>query len=290
MTQITQLYRYPVKSFAGERLEQTELAERGIPGDRAWCLRDATGTVGAKKFPQLMSAQARLLEPATTDRVSPPVEITLPDGQMLLTTDTDAGTLLSAFTEQPIAIWPLVDATNLAHYRRAQAVNTQPTEESEAQLRAVFARLDDEPLPDFSLFPPDVFEFETAPGTYFDAFPLLIMSNAALELLSKSAPEQDFDVRRFRPNIMVETKASGFIENEWIGKDCQIGEAIVHIEMACPRCIMTTHPVAHLPKDPRIMRSLVKHNDGNLGVYASIVRPGRIRCGDTLEPITAASY
>ena len=290
MTRVTQLYRYPVKSFGGEPIEEAELGLSGFPGDRSWCLRDSTGTVGAKKFPQLMSAQTRLTEPATSDRPSPPAEITLPNKQPFLTTDSNADALLSEFTTQSVSLWPLVDATNLAHYRRAQAVavdltDAQAAQETEAQLRAVFARLENEPLPDFSLFPPDVFEFETAPGTYFDAFPILILSSAAIATLAESAPEQDFDIRRFRPNIMVDTDDSGFAENQWIGQDCQIGDAILHIEMACPRCIMTTHAVEDLPKDPRIMRSLVTLNEGNLGVYASIKRPGRIRCGDKLEPI-----
>ena len=285
MTTISNLYRYPIKSFGGEAIDSAQLNEWGIPGDRSWSLRDSNGTVGAKKFPQLMSAHARLLEPATDERRSPLTEITLPNEQRFLTSDENASELLSAFTEQPVSLWPLVDADNLDHYRRASANQDISAQDMEAQLRAVFARQDHEPLPDLSLFPPGVFEYETPPGTYFDAFPLLILSVAALNALSATDADRDFDIRRFRPNILVDTAEQGFVENQWIGKECRIGDAVLHIDMACPRCIMTTHPIQSLPKDPRIMRSLVQHNEGNLGVYASIVRPGRISCGDTLEPM-----
>jgi len=285
MATIRHLYRYPIKSFGGETIDSAHLNERGIPGDRSWSLRDSQGTVGAKKFPQLMSAHARLLEPATDERPSPLTEIMLPNEQRLLTSDANASDVLSEFTEKPVSLWPLVNAENLDHYRRATVGQDIAPQVMEAQLRAVFARQDHEPLPDLSLFPPGVFEYETPPGTYFDAFPLLILSVSALNAMAATDPEREFDVRRFRPNILVDTVEEGFVENQWIGKDCQIGNAVLHIEMACPRCIMTTHPIQSLPKDPRIMRSLVQHNEGNLGVYASIVRPGRISRGDTLEPM-----
>ncbi len=284
MTKIAQLFRYPVKSLLGETLTEATLSTTGIPGDRAWAVRDAKGTKGGKKFPQLMSARARLLGTPSTHNPSPPVVIELPDGRSAASTSNGMNPLLSDYLDAPVTLWPIVDAANLAHYRR-QAMSGEPSAQ-EAALRAVFGRLAHEPLPDFSQFPAELIEHESPPGTYFDAYPLLLLSRASLDSLARLAPASNYDVQRFRPNILLDELAGDFPENQWVGNLCQIGEVELRIEMACPRCIMTTHAFGELPKDPRIMRALVAHNNGNLGVYASIVRGGKIKPGDavTIRP------
>ena len=91
------------------------------------------------------------------------------------------------------------------------------------------------------------------------------------------------DVRRFRPNLLVDTEEAGrFPEQAWIGRRIRIGEAVLAIQSTIIRCVMTTHGFADLPKDPGIMRTLVAQADGNLGVYATLEEPGAVRCGDAL--------
>ena len=154
----------------------------------------------------------------------------------------------------------------------------------EAEFRRIFARTPDEPLPDVSRFPDFLREFESPPGTYFDAFPLLLMSRSSLETMASRAPGHAFDVRRFRPNLVVDVDSEAdFPELDWIGRTIRIGEAELTIEMECPRCVMTTHGFDDLPKDPGIMRALVGHADGNLGVYASVRTPGSVSVGDEIE-------
>ena len=179
-----------------------------------------------------------------------------------------------------MSLWPLLSADQLEHYRRPP--NPENFDQM-AYFRALFARTDDEPLPDLSAFPEELFIYESSPGTYFDAFPLLIMTTASLNAMAAATAESNFDVRRFRPNIILDTDADGFVENSWVGKRLQLGSAILQINAICPRCVMTTHGFADLPKDPRVMRHLVQQNEGNLGVYASIEQSGEIKLGDQVE-------
>jgi MOSC domain-containing protein YiiM len=46
---------------------------------------------------------------------------------------------------------------------------------------------------------------------------------------------------------------------------------------------MTTLAQADLPHDPAILRAAVRHNSGNVGVYASVAQGGVVRQGDTVR-------
>jgi uncharacterized protein YcbX len=132
------------------------------------------------------------------------------------------------------------------------------------------------------VFPPDLFAYESPPGTYFDAFPLLLLTSASLRRLQEAAPASRVDIRRFRPNFLIETPEEGFVELAWAGKRLRLGGALVEARIACPRCVMITHGFADLPRDPGLMRSVVRHAGGSLGVYASVVEPGPVRVGDAV--------
>ncbi len=91
------------------------------------------------------------------------------------------------------------------------------------------------------------------------------------------------DVRRFRPNLLIDVDDSAaFPEQAWIGRRVRVGSAVLAVKSTCIRCAMTTHGFADLPKDPRVMRTLVREADGNLGVYAMLDEPGEVRTGDPL--------
>ena len=64
-----------------------------------------------------------------------------------------------------------------------------------------------------------------------------------------------------------------------------MGSTELEITLDCPRCVMTTHGFGDLPKDPGIMRTLVRENNGELGVYATVTTPGTVKAGDPVSLI-----
>ncbi len=67
---VLELWRYPIKSIGGERLDRADVGEHGIVGDRGWGLVDeATGNVlTARREPRLLMATCRVVDgaPVTT--------------------------------------------------------------------------------------------------------------------------------------------------------------------------------------------------------------------------------
>lgn len=277
---VKEIWRYPVKSMGGETLDEVELGAGGIPGDRAWAVRDEeVGAIrGAKKLPGLMKLSASYPEPPAAGQAGA-AEIRFPDGRTFRADGPEAADAVSDFLDREITLWPLQPLDKLEHYRRGAPDH----EDLETELRSIFGLLPDEPLPDLSVFPPEILEYESPPGTYFDAFPLLLVTGASLARLAALTPESKIDVRRFRPNFLVDAGGDGFVEAAWVGKKLRVGEAEVEITTDCPRCSMTTQPFDDLPRDPTIMRTLVRENDQKLGVYATVSKSGRVRAGDAVE-------
>jgi len=282
VARIKEIFRYPVKSMAGESLAAVELGSGGIPGDRCWAVRDEVrgGIRGAKKIPDLMRFAATFPEPPRASGSSP-AEIVFPDGTRAATGAADINQRLSSALGQSVTLWPLLPPDALEHYRRGAPSH----DDLEQELRAVFGRTPDEPLPDLAIFPPETFEFESPPGTYFDVFPLLLLSDSSLQTMQRSTPGSEFATRRFRPNFLLGdvTSDDPFPELAWRGKRLRIGAATVRVTIECPRCVMVTLAQEGLAKDPTVMRALVREAGGNLGVYASVEEPGPVRIGDRVE-------
>src|SRR6266851_10436330 len=116
---VRELWRYPVKSMGGERLQASVLTARGIPGDRGWALRDEkSGEVrGAKKMPALMGCAAGYVE-EPTGRAIPPTRIRFPDGASVLRTNPAANDLLSKLLGHAVTIWPRQPPERREFYRR----------------------------------------------------------------------------------------------------------------------------------------------------------------------------
>jgi len=280
---VIELWRYPVKSMGGESLAIGHLGALGMPGDRGWALRDeAAGEIrGAKKMPILMRCRARYDREPVAGEAPPPVTMTLPDGAVLHSAEPDVAGRLSALTGRNVSLWPLQPPERREHYRRGLPDHA----DMETELRDIFGRLPEEPLPDLSTLPPEIFEYTSPLGTYFDAFPLHLLTTASLCALEAKTPGSRFDVRRFRPNVLIDSGdgVEGLVEIGWSGKRLRIGAATLSITMPAMRCSMTTHAVAELPKDTAVLRTIVRDADQNLGVYATVEHGGAVRVGDSVE-------
>lgn len=279
---VKEIWRYPVKSMGGEKLPRASVRALGIPGDRGWALRDEkAGEIrGAKKLYQLMLCSAKYLkEPSETE--IPDAEIQLPDGSRMNASGAETASRLSELVGRQVTIWPRQPATAHEHYRRAAPDNPDMT----VELREIFGRLEDEPLPDLGQFPPEILRFTSPLGTYFDAFPFHVVTTASLQALSQKNPSAKFDVRRFRPNLLIETigEISGLAEAKWSGRTIRIGKARIKLEMPTVRCVMTTLPTNDLPKDPSVLRTIVHDANQNVGSYSTISQAGEISVGDEVS-------
>jgi uncharacterized protein YcbX len=263
---VVAIWRYPVKSMLGEELNATVVTDRGLLGDRSLALVDAeTGKVASAKdprrWPNLFEFRAAFLEPPV-DVVSsplPPVRITLPDGATLSTSDDEIEARLSAAVGRSVRLArsPFAGATGEGYV------------------------LDVDWLPQRD----QVFEIPIPPGTFFDCALVHLVTTATLDRLRAQAPSSRFEVRRFRPNLVIQTPegSHGFTENDWIGHTLELGGVRLRIDRPTERCVMTTLPQSDLPKDPSVLRAAVRENEGNVGVYATVEQAGWVRRGDAVE-------
>ncbi len=303
---VKQIWRYAVKSMSGEQLESCRVGTLGIPAERGWAIRDETTgeTTNGKHIPLLMQCEALYREPPAGDAI-PHVVMRFPNGVELTSDLSDINARLSEELGRSVSLWPRQPASNLDFYRRKSKLARAfgrlarfsafraaiPTLTSfgkaHEDLREAFSREPGEPIPDISTLPPEVLEFQSPPGTYFDAFPIHALTTASLDMMRQFNSSATWDVRRFRPNFVIETESQikGLIESEWAGRTVRLGNVEIRCEIPAVRCGMTIQAQKGLPKDPGILRSIVKDAGQNLGVYASVVTAGEVRVGDAVEVV-----
>ena len=271
---VTELWRYPVKSMLGERIDSTDIGKHGVVGDRSFALIDTeTGKVCSAKRHDLWGGlfrfHARLERPGLAT-------MTFPDGSEH-TTD-EAG---------------IDDALSDVLGRRVHLSSTAPE-------GAVIEEIWDDAKGDQMYGPAsgeaegqtviDVTASLAAPGDFFDLCAIHLITTNSIEAFAGLEQGSTFDVRRFRPNILVEVgDQDGFVENEW--KVIRIGDLELRTLMPVPRCVMTTLEQEDLPRDPNILRSAARHNMldtkvvGQMpcaGLYLSVANGSTVTVGDTV--------
>jgi uncharacterized protein YcbX len=73
---------------------------------------------------------------------------------------------------------------------------------------------------------------------------------------------------------------AGFVEDGWVGRTIGVGDTVrLRVTGRCPRCVMTVHAQADLPKDAEVLRAAARFNAVSVGVYAEVETPGPVRVG-----------
>ncbi len=282
---VARLWRFPVKSMMGEQLEQGEFTEKGLLGDRAYALIDEdTGKVVSAKstrlYPDLLNCRAVFVDTPRCGHELPPVRIDLPNGRSVTSDADDVDRVLSSFFKRNITLSKAAPEgfTIDMHHPDVEGLGTGHRDTIvEQKLGSAFFAEMGLPSP-----------FST--GSFLDLFPVTVLTTSTLDKLNQLQSQSRFDERRFRMNLIVETEEPGFVENNWVGSEVGIGDALrLNVALPDPRCVMTTLAQDDLPKDTSILRAMVQHNSIDIGesnpmpcagVYAVVTETGTVRTGD----------
>lgn len=259
---IRNLYYYPVKSLAGVATDKLELDRFGPAGDRRWMIVDDEGRfVTQRKYPAL----ARITPQLSTDglwlaipgqgRVE--VRVTREERSVTVWRDqvdgallaaSDASEALSGFLGKAVSLVYMPEAvTRPAHHESLQAIH---------------------------------------PVSFADGFPFLVTSQASLDDLNRRL-SWAADMRRFRPNVVVEGAARPWDEDHW--QSAELGEVPVALAKPCSRCIMTTVDpdtgTRSVDGEPLRTLSRFRRTDGGVifGVNGVHLQTGTLRVGDPVR-------
>jgi uncharacterized protein YcbX len=263
---VVSLWRYPVKSMLGEELNSSYITERGLVGDRVYAVIDRqTSKVASAKNPRkwgkLFDFRSLFIDQPQVVENIPPVRITLPDGSNISSDQNDIDSSLSKVFDREVS---LIKASS---FEKPSYEEYWPDIDGLAQRKKVT----DEAMPS---------------KTFFDIAVIHLLTTT-INRLRELYPEGRFEVRRFRPNIVIDSESgekNDFIENSWVGKKITIGEDIViTVTGPCTRCVMISLPQGDLPQDLGILRTVARYNQVNVGVYASVHHGGTIHRGDPIR-------
>ncbi|MFB1293923.1 MOSC domain-containing protein [Mycobacterium sp. pW049] len=287
---IAQLWRFPVKSMGGSRVDRVRIERRGVHADRLWAVRDIERgvTASARRVPALLNCTARYaVEPAVDAGPGnvPGVVVTFPDGRDLASDDPEIHDALSELVGRPMRLVALPPVGDTSQHR--MTVSDSLANFRASQVRKDFGLGETEALPDTSVFSTKdivtLARFSTPPGAFHDLSPVHLMTTASLRDLAPG--DHEYDVRRFRPNVLVEAGETTrqFPETAWVGGDLDVGSARLHVTIPTIRCVVPTRPQPDVELDKGITRQLAERTNRFLGVYADVTNAGMVSVGDEVR-------
>lgn len=287
---VSQLWRFPVKSMGGSQVDQVRIDRRGVHADRLWAVRDVEkgATASARRVPALLGCSARYVTEPGADAGpgnAPGVVITFPDGRELASDGAAVHIALSELIGREMRLTALPPHDDTSQHR--MSMHDSLANFSQEMVRQDFGLADAEELPDTSIFSTrqivTLARYSTPPGTFVDLSPVHVLSTASLRDLA--ADGTPYDVRRFRPNVLVDVDGPDreFPESAWVGGDVTLGKAVLHVTNPTIRCVVPTRPQPDLDLDRALTRRLAERSNRFLGVYADVRTPGVVRVGDDVS-------
>jgi uncharacterized protein len=296
--EVAELWRYPVKSLGGVRVDQTHIGPRGALGDRLWAVRDLERdvTASARRLPLLLGATARYVGSVPPDAGPgnvPEIEIDFPDGTVLSSNDGEVHAKLSELAGHEVRLTALPPDNDTSLHRLR--LHNQTDAVSSASLRAAFGIADGEKLPDIAMFPLAVLltlgRYSTPPGTFVDLAPVHVLTTTSLATIGADVGDE-IDVRRFRPNVLVALNDPDeeLPESKWVGARATLGDVVLEVTAQTVRCVVPSRAQPGLAADGRVTRAVAGRAQRCLGVYCNVGQPGTVRVGDrvTARAITAS--
>lgn len=269
---INGIWRYPIKSMMGDEVQVAEVTARGLAGDRAYAFVDQASnrTAAVRTWASgFMSYRANFVEEPRAGQRAPAVRITSPGGETLMTSQPDIDERLSAGFDRPLSLTSYAPSGLL-------------TEFPAGTFAGAASELTEAPL---ATGAPE--------GTFFDLACIHLVATSTIDHLKSLYPQGEVDVRRFRPNMVVQTEGEPFVENTWAGRRVAIGNQVVlKVTIPCPRCVNITLAQDGLSRAPQLLRGIAQRNMVDLGdfgalpcvgVYADVLEPGLIKQGDTIR-------
>jgi uncharacterized protein YcbX len=259
-----------VKSMGGELLESCDIDSGGIVGDHSFAVVDADdGTVATAKNPRrwgaLLGCAAAYVSEPVPGAPLPAVAIRLPDASVVHSDDAGIDAALSAALGRPVRLISGASTSRSAPYQRLDE--------------------DGNVSPEMSSF--DVAGLGTE-DRYYDLSAFHVVTTSTLAELVRLEPQVDFDERRFRPGLVLETVGTGFVENDWVDHALDFGAIRLDVVQLSARCVMPGLAQAELPASRETVQAIARHNRQHVhgrrmpcaGVYASVAGIGTLRIGD----------
>ena len=267
---ISELWRYPVKSMGGERVESLELRTSAVVGDRRWAVRNVeTGKIASAKRPR---PYGQLLSWSARTQADGGLVVVGPDGREYA---AGTGELDSALTEalgEPVQVVEVEEGRDETY--GSEWPEIPGTVLSDVEVDLPIAAI-------------------TEKTSFVDASAVHIIVNQSMKYLASLLDGVKLGVERFRPNIVLDAHddaGSGeFADLAWKDIDFKIGNAELRIGDTTPRCVMTTlaQPGYEQAKSVLQVLAATARKEFDYGAFAcfgtnaEVTAAGTIKVGDT---------